>query len=224
MVAAMNLDERRTFVVWRTVLIALVVQFLAALTSAGWIAATLLTGLILGMFLAHIVRYRDPLLARILVFGLVVGFGELPADHFGVVVTRTLVYSSGGPQIWVSPAYMPFSWVVLMTQLGVLALVCAPRFGRARTCALLAVAGGLNIPVHEFLAKYADLWHYENTPLVLGVVPHYVIFAEAILGFVMPLLLMRLSATTRWRAVVGLGAAQALCIYIAGRVAFALVG
>ena len=40
----------------------------------------------------------------------------------------------------------------------------------------------------------------------------------------MPLVLMRLSARTAWPVVVGLGAAQALCIYVAGRIAFAAVG
>lgn len=220
----MSLDERRLSLVRRTIALALAGQCLAALTAAGWFAATLLTAALLGMLVAHTLRHRDRLLARLLVFGLVVGFGELPADHFGVVVTRTLVYSPGGPQIWVSPAYMPFGWVVMMTQLGVIALACAPRLGRARTCVVLAVAGGLNIPVHELLAKHADLWFYQGTPAVFGVVPHYVILAEAMLAFVMPLLLMRLSARTAWSAVVGLGAAQALCIYLAGRVAFAAVG
>jgi hypothetical protein len=220
----MDLQAHRLSLVGRTIVIALVVQCLAAVTAAGWIAATLLTGLLLGMFVAHTLRHRDPLLARLLVFGLVVGFGELPADHFGVVVTETLVYSPGGPEIWVSPAYMPFGWVVMMVQLGVLALACAPRLGRARTCVALAIAGGLDIPLHELLAKHAELWHYQGTPAVLGVVPHYVILAEAMLAFVMPLVLMRLSARTAWSVVVGLGAAQALCIYVAGRIAFAAVG
>ncbi|MBL8975537.1 MAG: hypothetical protein JNK56_33360 [Myxococcales bacterium] len=208
----------------RTIVIALIAQCIAALTAAGWVSATLVTGLLLGMFAAHTLRHGDALLARILLFGLVVGFGELPADHFGVVVTRTLVYSPGGPHVWVSPLYMPFGWVVMMTQLGVLALAAAPRLGRARTCVALAIAGGLNIPVHELLAKHADLWHYQNTPALFGVVPHYVILAEALLAFVIPLLLLRLSPRTRWSAVVGLGAAQACFIYLAGRIAHALVG
>lgn len=220
----MDLDQRRLSLVVQTIGIALIGQCLAAITAAGWIAATLLTGLLLGMFVAHVVKHHDALLARILAFGLVVGFGELPADHFGVVVTQTLVYAPGGPHVWVSPLYMPFGWVVMMTQLGVLALAAAPRLGRARTCVALAIAGGLNIPVHEYLALHADLWHYQNTPALFGVVPHYVILAEALLAFVIPLLLLRLSARSRWSTVVGLGLAQALCIYIAGRIAHALVG
>lgn len=220
----MELEQRRLSLVLRTIAIALIAQCIAALTAAGWVSATLVTGLLLGMFAAHTLRHGDALLARILLFGLVVGFGELPADHFGVVVTRTLVYSPGGPHVWVSPLYMPFGWVVMMTQLGVLALAAAPRLGRARTCVALAITGGLNIPVHELLAKHADLWHYQNTPALFGVVPHYVILAEALLAFVIPLLLLRLSPRTRWSAVVGLGAAQACFIYLAGRIAHALVG
>lgn len=202
---------------------ALIAQIVAAVFALGWIGTSVVTAALLGILIAHAWRERDALLAKILLFGLVVGFGELPADHFGVVVTETLVYTPGGPQVWATPLYMPFGWVVMMVQLGVLAWWLAPRLGTARTCFVLALLGGLNIPAHELLAKYADLWHYQNTPMILGAVPHYVILAEAMLGMVMPLLLLRVS-TTPWRGVIGLGALQALAIYVAGRIAYALVG
>jgi CBS domain containing-hemolysin-like protein len=86
----MELEQRRLSLVLRTIAIALVVQCIAAWTAAGWVAATLLTGLLLGMFVAHTVRHGDALLARILLFGLVVGFGELPPT----------TSASSSPRLW----------------------------------------------------------------------------------------------------------------------------
>lgn len=220
----MDTDRRRLILIVHTMVYALIAQVVAAIFASGWIATTAVTAGLLGMMIRHAWRERDALLARILVLGLVVGFGELPADHFGVVVTETLVYTPGGPLVWVTPLYMPFGWVVMIVQLGVLAWWLGRRWGAARTCVALALLGGLNIPAHELLAKHADLWHYQNTPMILGAVPVYVILAEALLGLVIPLLLLRVTATTPWRRVALLGALQALAIYIAGRIAYALVG
>ena len=219
----MDLERRRLALIVRTMVYALLAQVVSAIFALGWMVTSLVTAGLLAALVRHAWRAGDVLLWKILLFGLVVGFGELPADHFGVVVTDTLAYSPGGPQIWATPLYMPFGWVVMMVQLGVLACWLARRWGPLRTCFALALLGGLNIPAHELLAKYADLWHYKNTPMVLGAVPHYVILAEAMLGMVIPLLLLR-AAETSWRGVVGLGALQALAIYVAGRIAFALVG
>ena len=62
---------------------------------------------------------RDALLARFLLFGLVVGLAELPADAWLVDYTRTLDYSiGGGPMIWRSPVWMPQAWEVVAVQFG----------------------------------------------------------------------------------------------------------
>src|SRR5262249_29448030 len=60
---------------------------------------------------------RDALMARFLVFGVVVGFTELLADAWLVDYTRTLDYSiGGGPMIWRSPLLMPLPLEVLAVQ------------------------------------------------------------------------------------------------------------
>ena len=62
---------------------------------------------------------RDALLARFLLFGLVVGLAELPADAWLVDYTRILDYSiGGGPMIWRSPVWMPQAWEVVAVQSG----------------------------------------------------------------------------------------------------------
>ncbi len=56
------------------------------------------------LLIAFTVVRRDALLARFLLFGIVVGLAELPADAWLVEYTRTLDYSiGGGPMIWRSP-------------------------------------------------------------------------------------------------------------------------
>src|SRR5262249_59917669 len=57
---------------------------------------------------------RDALLARFLLFGVVVGLTELAADAWLVDYTRTLNYSiGGGPMIWRSPLWMPLAWEIV---------------------------------------------------------------------------------------------------------------
>lgn len=66
---------------------------------------------------------RDALIGRFLLFGLVVGFAELPADAWLVYYTRTLDYSiGGGPMIWRSPLWMPLAWEVVAVQFGYIGL------------------------------------------------------------------------------------------------------
>jgi hypothetical protein len=68
---------------------------------------------------------RDPLLARLLLFGIVVGFTELAADAWLVDYTRTLDYSIGcGPMIWRSPVWIPLAWEVVAVQFGYLGCDC----------------------------------------------------------------------------------------------------
>ena len=72
---------------------------------------------------------RDALLARFLLFGVVVGFTELAADTWLVDYTRTLDYSiGGGPMIWRSPLWMPLAWEVVAVQFGYIGLRLWERF------------------------------------------------------------------------------------------------
>jgi hypothetical protein len=103
---------------------------------------------------------RDALLARFLVFGLVVGLAELPADAWLVDYTRTLDYSiGGGPMIWRSPLWMPLAWEVVAVQFGYIGLRLWERFGN--TCLLMiGLLGAINIPFYEEMARRIHWWQY----------------------------------------------------------------
>jgi len=88
---------------------------------SGWpVAAALSYGEAL-LVLGYVLWKRDRLIGALLLFGLVVGLGELPSDAFSVCVKHTLVYAPGEPMIWASPLYMPFTWVAVMVQMGFIA-------------------------------------------------------------------------------------------------------
>jgi hypothetical protein len=191
-------------------------------------SALLFTPLLALAIALHAWRARDAFLGRLLLFGLVVGVGELPADWYGVEGNRTLVYPAGEPQLWASPLYMPLSWAVMMVQLGVAADALTRRFGAPRAAVALAVLGGLNIPFYETLAFHAGWWHYRGTPLLLGITPHYVILAEVLLSAALPWVVSRVARVEAGPsglvALVGLGLAQAAWLLVTGVLAYLLVG
>ncbi|MDB6121004.1 MAG: hypothetical protein JWO08_4785, partial [Verrucomicrobiaceae bacterium] len=82
------------------------------------------------LLIAFIVRYKDALLARLIVFGLAVGITELAADAWLVDHTHTLDYTiGGGPKLWNSPMWMPLAWQMVSVQFGYVGLRLYERFG-----------------------------------------------------------------------------------------------
>jgi len=118
------LERGRLRVVIATVIINVVVVSL--LTFAPW--SDWRTGAALNivdncLLIGFALVRRDALLARFLLFGLVVGVTELAADTWLVDYTHTLDYSiGGGPMIWRSPLWMPLAWEVVAVQFGYIGL------------------------------------------------------------------------------------------------------
>ena len=110
-----SLERDRLRVVIATIVINIVAVSL--LTFAPW--SDWRTGVALNivdncLLVGFVLVWRDALLARFLLFGLVVGFTELAADAWLVDYTHTLDYSiGGGPMIWRSPIWMPLAWEVV---------------------------------------------------------------------------------------------------------------
>lgn len=109
---------------------------------------------------------RDALLARFLLFGLVVGFAELPADAWLVDYTRTLDYSIGdGPMIWRSPVWMPLAWEVVSVQFGYIGLRLREQFGKAGLL-MIGLLGAINIPSYEEMARKIHWWQYRGCRMI----------------------------------------------------------
>ena len=120
---------------------------------------------------------RDALLARLLLFRLVVGFTELAADAWLVDYTRTLDYwIGGGPMIWRSPVWMPLAWEVVAVQFGYIGLRLWERFGKLGLFTI-GLLGAINIPFYEEMARRIHWWQYTGCRMI-SFTPWYIILGE----------------------------------------------
>ena len=215
-------NQRRFRMVGGTMAAALGWSLFSAWFHLGPPASAFMTFVLVGSMIAYAAMQKDPLLWRLLLFGLVVGFGELLSDAWGVEGNQTLHYPDG-LKIWCSPWYMPFAWIPVMVQVGWLAVWLQARWGLLAATAITMALGCSNIPLYEYLAKAQGTWTYDNCNLLFGTTPYYVILAEALLCAVMPFLLRNVNRAPLW-VIPLLGAAQSAWILIAGHIALAITG
>lgn len=172
------LESSRLRVVLATIGINVVA--VALLTLVPW--SDWRTGMILNLcdnalLLAFVARHKDLMLARLMVFGLLVGIVELAADAWLVDHTRTLDYSvGGGPMLWRSPLWMPMAWEVVAVQFGYVGLRLYERFG-ALGLLINGVLGAVNIPYYEEMARLIHWWQYSGCRMISGT-PYYIIVGE----------------------------------------------
>jgi hypothetical protein len=206
-----------------TLILAVGLDVLAAVLDLGWQAAASITFGLNLVLLGFIFVRRDRLLGQLFIFGVVAGFMELPSDYYSVSVINALVYTHGGWFIWKSPFYMPFSYIVVLVQIGYLGYWLTGRFGLWPACLLTGLLGGLNVPLYEYLAKYAGYWHYRNCRMILEAVPYYIIAGEFLFAFVLPLL-VGWFARARWPTIVLLGLLEGIWMFIAWAGSYQITG
>lgn len=218
------LQDKRLVFVLVTIGLSLVLDLFAWGLHTGWIGAAFITFLLNALILYHIVKSRDFLLGRLYLFGLLVGFGELPTDHLAVSVQQTLVYAPNEPFIWDSPFYMPFSWSIVMVQIGYLAYWMTERWGLTKACLLTGAFGAINLPTYEFIAKQAGFWYYKDCWMVFfDTTPVYVILGEFFITLVLPFFVVRVVKSSM-PVILAWAAGQAAWMYVATLIAYAAVG
>lgn len=213
-----QLDRARLRVVLLTVAINVAAVSLLSLAPwSDWRTGLALNLIDYALLVGFVIRHRDLLLGRFVLFGLAVGFAELPADAWLVDVTRTLDYSvGGGPMLWRSPLWMPLAWEVVAVQFGYIGLRLWERF-RGRGLLLVALMGGINIPFYEEMARKIHWWEYSRCRMISST-PFYIILGEFGIALTLALLARRLRAGAAVTAVVcGVigGAAIFVCYFIA---------
>jgi hypothetical protein len=158
------------------------------------------------------------MLARFLLFGVVVGFTELAADAWLVDYTDTLDYSiGGGPMIWRSPLWMPLAWEVVAVQFGYIGLRLWERFGKAGLL-MIGLLGAINIPFYEEMARRIHWWQYSGCRMI-SFTPWYIILGEFFIAVVFALLAGMLRCGL-WRVAVLAGIAGGTSIFVCYAVAF----
>jgi uncharacterized protein DUF6989 len=161
---------------------------------------------------------RDALLARFLLFGVVVGFTELLADAWLVDYTRTLDYSiGGGPMIWRSPLWMPLAWEVVAVQFGYVGLRLWERFGKMGLL-MIGLLGAINIPFYEEMSRRIHWWQYSACRMI-SFTPWYIILGEFGIAIAFALL-ARMLRRDSWRDAILAGAIGGASIFVCYGVAF----
>jgi len=213
------LDRDRLRVVIATIVINIVAVSL--LTFAPW--SDWRTGVALNvvdncLLVGFVLVRSDALLARFLLFGLVVGFTELAADAWLVDYTHTLDYSiGGGPMIWRSPFWMPLAWEVVAVQFGYIGLRLWERFGKLGLF-LIALLGAINIPFYEEMARRIHWWQYSGCPMI-SFTPWYIILGEFGIALAFALLARTLRRGSVRTAIIA-GVAGGLSIFACYAIAF----
>jgi len=214
-----SLERGRLWIVLATIAINIVAVSL--LTLAPW--SDWRTGAALNVvdncLLVGFVLFRsDALLARFLLFGLLVGFAELPADAWLVDYTRTLDYSiGGGPMIWRSPLWMPLAWEVVAVQFGYIGLRLWERFGKAGLV-MIGLLGAINIPFYEEMARRIHWWQYSRCRMT-SFTPWYIILGEFGIAIALALFAKTLRRGS-WRRAVIAGIGGGLSIFVCHVLAF----
>jgi len=201
-----SLERDRLRVVIATIVINIVaVSLLTLVPWSDWRTGVALNIVDNCLLVGFVLVKRDALLARFLLFGLVVGFTELAADAWLVDYTRTLDYSiGGGPMIWRSPFWMPLAWEVVAVQFGYIGLRLWERFGKLGLL-LIALLGAINIPFYEEMARRIHWWQYSGCRMI-SLTPWYIILGELGIALAFALLARTLRrGSVRTAIIAGIG-------------------
>jgi len=214
-----SLERGRLRVVIATILINIVaVSLLAFAPWSDWRTGAALNLIDNCLLVGFAIVRRDGLLARFLLFGIVVGFNELPADAWLVDYTRTLDYSiGGGPILWRSPLWMPLAWEVVAVQFGYIGLRLWECFGRVGLL-MIALLGAINIPFYEEMARRIHWWQYSGCRM-FSFTPWYIILGEfgIALGFALLARNLRRGSSV---VAISAGIAGGISIFVCYAVAF----
>ena len=188
----------------------------------GWWGAGINTALVSVIYFVYAARSGNAMLQNWLLLAMTAGFVELAADWWLVVQTRTLVYAPG-PKVVVSPIYMPFAWMLVLVQVGLVGQWLRRKMPIVLAALATATLAGITIPLYESLAKFAQWWIYQDTPMILNA-PYYIILGEFLLGLPLVWLGLRLGERFRPGLAVALGIVEGLIIWAAYYLAFSVVG
>src|SRR5436309_8639678 len=214
-----SLERGRLWIVLVTIVLKIVdVSLLTFAPWSDWRSGAALNIVDNCLLVGFVLVRRDALLARFLLFGLLVGFVELPADAWLVDYTRTLDYSiGGGPMIWRSPLWMPLAWEVVAVQFGYIGLRLWERFGGIGLV-MIGLLGALNIPFYEEMARRIHWWEYSGCKMI-SFTPWYIILGEFGIAVAFALL-ARTARRNSWRGAVVAGLVGGASIFVCYAAAF----
>ncbi|MEW5847603.1 MAG: hypothetical protein AB2A00_02275 [Myxococcota bacterium] len=212
---ASSVDIERTRLI--TILTTVALAVTGVILFSGWSGSDGRTAAWIGtlnntILITHTLRHRDGVMARLLLFGVIVGFVELAADAWLVDVTRSLDYSvSNSTMVWRSPWWMIMAWQIVAMQFAYIGLRLYERMG-VKGLVLSGLLGAVNIPFYEEMALRLNWWRYRGCAM-LSHTPYYIILGELLLvmGFGA---LARTVRQTSWVNVALAGVAAGVGIFV----------
>lgn len=225
MVTNLNLSSesrRRTIFVLTVMTFGIVLLIIFSILKKGWITGAIWSYGLSAVFLLYALMAKDDILKRLFIFSITAGFAELLADYWLVAYTKTLIYPQDEPILVSSPAYMPFSWTVVLMEVGYIGWLLSYRWNMLRASIFLCFLGALIVPLYENWAIHAGWWYYVNTPKVFHV-PRYVIAAEGLLMLSVPLMLREAENSKRF-VIVLWGLVEGVVMFVACLISFFLFG
>jgi len=215
-------DKKRTLFVIDVMVISILVLIIDSWLKQGWISAAVWGYGFSALFLVFALLSRDKILLRFFLFVVTAGFAELAADKWLVDFTQTLIYPHLEPMLLSSPAYMPFSWTVVLMEVGYIGWILTPRWGLVKASLFLCAFGAVLVPLYETWAIDAGWWFYQNTPKIFGV-PRYVILAEGLLMLTVPFMLSKVAKAKPLNIILW-GLAEGVVMLLACIIAYFVLG
>lgn len=217
-----TLEKRRLWFVLTVMTIGIAILISDSLQEKGWVSAAWWGYGLSAVFFLYAGIMRDQLLLRFSLFALTTGFAELMADAWLVNYTHTLLYPHPEPMLFASPAYMPFSWTVVLLEVGYIGWLVSKKWGLVKATVFLFVLGAVLVPLYERWAIGAGWWSYVNCPTLFDV-PHYVIAAEGLLMLSIPVILSRVEKVNYFTIVLW-GITEGVIMLLACMLAYSWLG
>ena len=214
-----GLNKQLTWLIVITQGILITWSVVSSITEAGPGSAAIVTYLLFAVYVIYTVVTKNRVMVRLLVFGLIAGIMELYTDDYLVVTINSLVYPGNEPMIWSSPLYMPLAWANVIIQLSYYGILLSRWKGIGASSIIMAIAGGMYIPLYEHLAKGAGWWWYKLNTLMVFNAPVYVIVCEALISLSLPLLIY-LSIKKKYVWTIGLAILEGVWIYVSAVIAY----
>lgn len=218
-----GLDQRTTVVILISSGVLVLWSLMSSFMALGPITASIITYTLYAFYWFYALRFKNPLIIRLLIIGTIAGILELVTDHYLVDTIDSLVYPGKELMIWSSPAYMPFAWSNVLLQLGFIGVLLTRKYGVPKASVMLGIAGGMYIPLYEHLANNAGWWWYhDNVPMVFNA-PIYVIVCEGLISLALPWLIQHAENHTVKKTML-LGLVCGVWIYVSAYLAFLMAG
>ncbi len=216
-----GLDKKTTLVILASSGVLIAWSLGSSILESGPISASIITYGLYFFYWVYALKYRNPLIQRLLVFGTIAGILELVTDHYLVSTIDSLVYPENELMVWSSPIYMPFAWSNVILQLSFVGVLVTRKKGVVLASIILCIAGGMYIPLYEHLAKDAGWWWYHQNVKMVFNAPLYVIVCEALISLSLPVL-VQYSERHSLSKTVYLGILEGVWILVSAYIAFTI--